>query len=279
MNSNKGKVINAYDDKDDKKITAIGMKTLYANIGYTAKKVAMSDTEGTQLLRTLGVNTLQEDANFLLLSILEAIDKETSEENSIINELNLSYKDIIKCPKSDDHISPQSYLTPSIQISLPIRVDNTLQKQIDSYLDGEKAADDDGYYCEKCKKKVKVTRGKEIYLNPNVLIIQLDRFFWNYRARTRYKRDCKIEYSDILKLKTKDGKKQYKLRSVINHNGSLDGGHYTAIVYNDDNNWYSVDDEIVTKFVEKSTEFNEKVKEENYKKDVYILMYELDKRE
>jgi hypothetical protein len=112
--------------------------------------------------------------------------------------------------------------------------------------------DDDMWYCSKCQKLQLSKQKLQIYKSPYYLIIQLKRFnvkknFLNESSFSGEKKNNFVTYpindfdlSEYIVGPEKDNAK-YDLYGVIQHFGSLNGGHYTAICKND-NNWVSYND-------------------------------------
>ena len=112
--------------------------------------------------------------------------------------------------------------------------------------------DDDMWYCSKCKKHQISKQKLQIYKSPNYLIIQIKRFNIkkNDISRSTFngeKNNAYVKYpiedfdlSEYIVGPEKDNAK-YDLYGVVQHFGSLNGGHYTAICKND-KNWVSYND-------------------------------------
>ncbi|XP_051285245.1 trichohyalin-like isoform X2 [Dicentrarchus labrax] len=123
---------------------------------------------------------------------------------------------------------------------------------------------DNKVHCNECNNKTEATSECEMEKYPPILNLLLKRFDFDYRRMSHYKSDCCVDVP--LELKTKN--QTYKLYGMVNHMGSLTGGHYTAtILSNEDETWYECNDSYVGKveqLFEKGT----------YKsKTVYLLMY------
>ena len=114
----------------------------------------------------------------------------------------------------------------------------------------EKLEDKNKYKCEACDKYVDATRKTCIWETPDILIIQLKRF-QNHGSQTSKIRskitypltDLSIHecYSEYYPRNHK-----YDLYGVVQHTGSLNGGHYYAHTKNPVNNkWYEFNDEYV----------------------------------
>ena len=97
------------------------------------------------------------------------------------------------------------------------------------------------WYCSKCKKHQISKQKLQIYKAPNYLIIQIKRFnIKKYGSSSSTfsgeKNDTFVSYpitdlnlSDYIVGPEKDKNNIYDLYGVVQHFGSLSGGHYTAI--------------------------------------------------
>ena len=112
--------------------------------------------------------------------------------------------------------------------------------------------EDDMWYCSNCKKHQISKQKLQIYKSPNYLIVQIKRFnikkkFDSESIFTGEKNNTFVSYpindldlsSYIVGPEKKNTK--YDLYGVIQHSGSLNGGHYTAICKND-GNWVTYND-------------------------------------
>ena len=96
----------------------------------------------------------------------------------------------------------------------------------------------------KCQHLCHAKRCLKISKVPKILIIQFKRFQLNSEMQW-IKNDTLIHYpEDDLVLQSSS----YTLYSVINHNGSLNDGHYTTYsrdISVDKEQWFECDDEII----------------------------------
>ncbi|KAM8747849.1 uncharacterized protein AB9X84_015732 isoform 2-T2 [Acanthopagrus schlegelii] len=120
-------------------------------------------------------------------------------------------------------------------------------------------------HCNDCKQKTGATSRCEMVEAPQILILLLKRFDFDYITRSHFKSNRCVEVPCELQLETKT----YKLYGMVNHMGSIRGGHYTATVLSEDNTWYECDDSHVSQ-----------VKHQLFAEDrtfssstVYLLMY------
>ena len=91
------------------------------------------------------------------------------------------------------------------------------------------------YTCENCGNKDKNLIENKIFSKPKTFIIKLKRYSSTLNGRSTFKLNNMICYPDILNInKYFCGKAEtnYKLYGIINHSGSLNGGHYYSYVKN-----------------------------------------------
>ena len=98
--------------------------------------------------------------------------------------------------------------------------------------------------CKECKKKKEHKKLVKIAYPPEILIISLQR----YDVRLKKKNNCKIVFTENIDLKkfsdkdcVGDYSTKYNLIGIGNHTGSMDFGHYYAII-NIQNKWYEFND-------------------------------------
>ncbi|XP_049922542.1 ubiquitin carboxyl-terminal hydrolase 47-like [Epinephelus moara] len=125
---------------------------------------------------------------------------------------------------------------------------------------------DNMVYCNECEKKTEATTGCEMVTYPQILTLLLKRFDFDYSTMSDVKSNCRVDVPRTLQRKDKE----YKLYGMVNHIGSLRGGHYTAtILCSEDKTWYEFNDDHVSQvkqqpFAETST-YNSMT--------AYLLMY------
>ena len=105
---------------------------------------------------------------------------------------------------------------------------------------------EDPLFCHKCQGPQDFSKSYSINRLPYVLILSLKRF--KYNQNTNFKLRQMITYPlEDLELGEGEIKKTYDLFGVINHYGSMSGGHYTAIVKNNKKEWILCNDSSVYK--------------------------------
>ena len=135
-----------------------------------------------------------------------------------------------QCSNKSFNYDPYS----SLEIEIPKNA-NTLYNCLDNYCFEEVLKGEDLYNCRNCKTKVQATKILKLWTVPKVLIIQLKRF--NQQLQ---KNNTHIEFPKLLNM-TKyithpvahdsDGNvglQMYDIIGVIEHSGTLSGGHYVA---------------------------------------------------
>ena len=127
-----------------------------------------------------------------------------------------------------------------------------LKDCLDLYGEDINLTDEDMWYCSQCQKHQISKQKLQIYKSPIYLIVQIKRFNINkkYGCETIFngeKNNTFVSYpikdfnlSEYIVGPEKNNIK-YDLYGVIQHFGSLNGGHYTAICKND-NNWVIYND-------------------------------------
>ena len=108
---------------------------------------------------------------------------------------------------------------------------------------------EDPLFCHKCQGPQDFSKSYSINRLPYVLILSLKRF--KYNQNNHFKLRQMITYP-LYNLELGEGeiKKIYDLFGVINHYGSISGGHYTSIIKNNKNEWILCNDSSVYKIEE-----------------------------
>jgi ubiquitin carboxyl-terminal hydrolase 2/21 len=105
---------------------------------------------------------------------------------------------------------------------------NSLTDCLDEFFKIEELQD---MSCAKCKNG-KYRKKMTIHRFPQTLVLHLKRF-----------RQCKITRAISIPVEIEIGSEYYALRAISNHFGSLEGGHYTATVKNNQT-WYNKNDAV-----------------------------------
>lgn len=155
------------------------------------------------------------------------------------------YNSVKCCHCGHNHISFDNFL--SLSLNLPKEAKHSagpleLEKCLQDYVKEEQISSAQGYRCGSCKRSVDITKQTVVWRLPAVLVVHLKRF--RCVGRRREKLETPVEFPlscfDLRPFCGKSGKSfvsvdhestvgaVYDLYGVINHNGSLHFGHYTA---------------------------------------------------
>ena len=145
----------------------------------------------------------------------------------------------------------------------------------------------EGYFCEKCNKKCKI--GKRTYLSdlPEVVVLNLQRIIFDPTKGEKVKVHTRLTFPHLLNFQeymkdSKGNSYDYRLKGVVIHTGTSEGGHYYSIIRRGDGQWFKFNDQTVVPFDEKEIErecFGGLEKDDDwgpvqYSTNAYILFYE-----
>ncbi|KAK8897463.1 hypothetical protein M9Y10_015413 [Tritrichomonas musculus] len=205
-----------------------------------AKEKIKTPSKASQtFVSSLAIIYLNEDSNFSAASLLKNIQLDPEKKKKESDALTLS-----KCFEF---------------FSLPDVLDENNQ-----------------WYCPKCKQFVCAEKKLDIWALPQILIIQLKRFYgsgWSAK-----KLDYLVDFPEILDMKKyvigpqkNEEEIKYRLYAVSNQFGNLGFGHYTAYARvrdpkepDADKGWYNFDDSSVSKASEANA----------HSAAAYVLFYE-----
>ncbi|ARF09281.1 ubiquitin carboxyl-terminal hydrolase [Catovirus CTV1] len=198
--------------------------------------------------------------------------KYIQEQYSIINDIfmGMYYTEIIckECNEKSLVFEPYNIL----QLPIPDDGEVDLETCIKNFTVEEELKDKNQYKCGECKKYVDAKKKTSLWETPNVLIIQLKRFKNTGISTTKVRSIIKYPLYDLSFEKACSEyypiNHKYDLYGVVQHTGSLNGGHYIAHTKNPINNkWYEFNDNYVLHIPD------EKIEAELISRDSYILCY------
>ncbi|KAG8006111.1 Ubiquitin carboxyl-terminal hydrolase 21 [Nibea albiflora] len=136
---------------------------------------------------------------------------------------------------------------------------------IADYFRSSEFSGDNQMYCEQCDAKSDATIKCVIKHHPDVLMLLLKRFEFNYSYMTYVKINRTVVVPFTLQIPENQ---TYELYAVVDHFGDLRSGHYTATI-KDDERWYTFDDSRVT------LSDYQPFQEDNFEKScsAYLLFY------
>jgi len=175
-----------------------------------------------------------------------------------------------------------------LAISLQVKNKSSIEESLDAFVEGEMLEGDNAYYCEKCEKKVNTLKRCCIKRMPNVLILVLKRFEFNFDTMTKFKVNdyCKFpmklnmekysqdalskqdllkemeeknmtnsdlndEQRNILEKKVPSNYFDYNLKGTVIHMGTAEQGHYYSFIQDRESpngEWYEFNDTVVKEF-------------------------------
>lgn len=154
---------------------------------------------------------------------------------------------------------------PFCSLSLDIQTkDKGMDKMFETMFQKEQIGDRE---CDLCNTRSSAEKSVNVSMYPNVLVCCFKRFKVLPDGSAKKITDA-IQIPINIHFENTEG--VYRLCSIGNHVGSIDGGHYYATAKNSDGKWYIYDDINITN-VEDITPILKN------NKSAYILFYELDK--
>lgn len=150
-----------------------------------------------------------------------------------------------------DHFTEQFELTKLLIVELK----STVHESLESYFTGDKI---DDYQCENCKEKGTASIRRYLLNSPPVLILVMRRFVASVVGQSRIHRKLNnpigitttLNGKMLYRLGSNIENENYELYGLVNHWGSLHGGHCTSTVYDEaTKKWLHVDDNNIAELV------------------------------
>nr|XP_040038928.1 ubiquitin carboxyl-terminal hydrolase 47-like isoform X2 [Gasterosteus aculeatus aculeatus] len=220
------------------KTTDDELKTLFKYL-----KEATGRTEDiTESLEVENVH-LQGDAADCLVRILRKISPRASEV------FKGERTDAIKCCKGhtiNEDIDPFWYLSLSLEDTSDPSTAHSVEKGFERIF-RSRVLDGDAVYCNVCGEETKATCESEMVSYPQILSLLIKRFILDNNTKSHFKSNRCVD----VPRKLQRNHMKYEVYAVVNHTGSVSGGHYTAsVLSHEDGAWYEFDDANVYKIEE-----------------------------
>ena len=140
--------------------------------------------------------------------------------------------------------NPEPFL--NIDIPIPEMKNISIFDCLDEYTNYELLSGDNQWYYEEKKKKIDAKKNIVFWSLPDIFIVTFKRFK-NTMRKNQILIDFPLTDLDLSKyIKGYDKKSYiYDLYGIINHSGSLMGGHYWSFIKNANDKWYVFNDTIV----------------------------------
>lgn len=168
----------------------------------------------------------------------------------VIKEFGSMIITIIRCSNEEckHFVYPIDPILMSI-LQIPGEKNVTIYDCLDHYFGKETLTGSEKWKCKKCGNEENNTKESRMIDFPNCLIIIIARFSQDYRSGKWRKHQQIVDAPEIINLakyainKDDDTKNYtYELKSVCNHVGNVNGGHYYShCKFN--NEWYKMNDE------------------------------------
>ena len=194
-------------------------------------------------------------------------------------------------------------------IQLEVKNYTNINDSLKNYFKIEIMAGDNKINCEECCSKRVCHKQLKIKNLPNILVISLKRFDYDYRTMTKFKLNSyfefpfKLDMSEYLIDSNNNNNTEventenninennlYELTGITIHYGVSDYGHYYDIIKAENNKWYMFNDTNIKEFPENdipkeafgerenNNDFDEEMSDKNEivhkdKKNAYILIY------
>ena len=176
-------------------------------------------------------------------------------------------------------------------IQIEIKGFKNIEESLKNYCKTEIMDGDNKINCEICKTK-RTCHKRQIFKSlPNILVIALKRFEFDYDTMMKIKLNNYFEFPFELNMKNylieehKENNTEYELTGITIHDGEADFGHYYDLIKGPDEIWYKFNDTIVQVFSKDQIPeeaFGDKNSEDDIYKDeqseteknnAYILIY------
>ena len=174
-------------------------------------------------------------------------------------------------------------------IQLEIKDYSNLNESLKNYFKTEIMDGDNKINCEDCKTKRTCHKHLILKTLPNILVISLKRFEFDYAEMVKYKLNkyfefpYKLDMKDYLIENHEEKNTEYELTGITIHWGVSDFGHYFDLIKDQDNKWYKFNDTNVTEFKEEDipkesfgeagNSDDDSYKEKENRNTAYILFY------
>jgi ubiquitin C-terminal hydrolase len=246
-----------------------------------------SQQDANEFLRTL-VDLLHEDLNAksktkapsVEIDNVRGSDSEIAQryweqyvsrnESIVVKLMAFQERSTIKCLSCNG--TTRSFM-PTMSIEVPIPALNrsiSIEDCLAAYVTEELLDAASLYSCDRCKRKTRAAKSLAFFGAPQTLVITLKRFksYGNYsnKVNTPVMFQRTLDFSPYMcGSPSKRSGSLYQLVGIVNHQGNIHGGHYTADARSPrDGVWFSFSDEV----------FRQSASGPNHQL-AYILFYEL----
>ncbi|XP_029616149.1 uncharacterized protein DDB_G0290685 isoform X2 [Salmo trutta] len=199
----------------------------------------------------------------------EYFEKILSKVNPDVSKIFQGHlKHTATCSISNRHVNSDE-VGPFWTVPLSMEDNNyyySVRDGFENFFKSSTVSGDNQMYCDYCDGKTDAILACKIVHPPEILTLLLKRFEFDYNRMSYVKIESCVEVPHTLQTKDCD----YELYAVVDHVGSLRGGHYTAKIKSYQNhNWYVFDDTYVRQLNSKPFQQDESFRSQS----AYLLMY------
>ncbi|XP_029944378.1 ubiquitin carboxyl-terminal hydrolase 47-like isoform X2 [Salarias fasciatus] len=197
-------------------------------------------TKTRAVVKMLGITDVYEQRD--AAEYFEKILSQASPQASQIFQGELKHN--IRCLACDKESSSDSFFW-ILPISMVDSKHKTysVEEGLNAFFKAQTFSSDNQLYCSGCQKKQDANITCEVAKAPGVFTLLLKRFSFDDKQRRYTKLLCTAVVPKTLSVK----ECTYDLYAVVNHHGSLTGGHYTADIRSfETGQWYCFNDDIVS---------------------------------
>ncbi|KAK8888117.1 hypothetical protein M9Y10_039178 [Tritrichomonas musculus] len=159
--------------------------------------------------------------------------------------------DVIKDPSNFDWSMLHKKVIDSSETEIEKRKKVTLEECFKIFQHDDVLDVNNKWHCPHCNQFVCANKKMDVWKSPEILIVHLKRFL--HTASSHLKLDINVKYPSVLDMtsyinapKPADEEVKYNLFGVIEHIGSMSGGHYTAHCYHHiKKKWFFFNDDVV----------------------------------
>ena len=165
-------------------------------------------------------------------------------------------------------------------VLLQITGKSCLSDSLSAYIQGELMTGSNAINCPNCKSPQNTEKSPLFAALPNILIFVLRRFDYNLGENAKYRKiNDYFEFREELDMEKyalkgdfEENYYKYRLRGVILHVGTVESGHYYALIKQNEK-WMKFDDEKISEVVSFDQEsFGSRDAQSS--KNAYLLLYE-----
>ena len=144
-------------------------------------------------------------------------------------------------------IKPEHFFILDLQIFKEHKMCQTLYDCFDLFVEPEEMSGENAWYNEKTGKKEDICKTMTFWSLPQILVIILKRFSPDGSRKLQIPIDFPLSGLDLSKYVRGYNPQSYRydLFGVCNHMGSVNGGHYTSFVKNQEGQWNHYNDTTV----------------------------------